>query len=1365
MKDKDLSAMLPTHRCHNTKKTQTGKTKEQLINELTEMRQRIADLESGKIKHKKVERELKNSEEKLRNFIDSSTVGIWCFRVKNPVDITLPEDKMLNKFFKSKCVECNETYAKMMGTIKSEILGIQLSEVMPDNPENREYLKTFIHNGFQISGGISHEIDKNGEEKYFSNSMTATIKNGKLIEAWGTQTDITELKRAEEELKAINKELTMLSQTVKSMKECVSVTNKDHKIIFINKTFLETYGFKENEILGKTINLIFSPSNPKNLKEKIRSSTMKGSWKGELLNVRKDGTEFPIELSTSILKDDKGNTIAYIGISSDITERKQAEETLHKSEERFRSIVENSHDGIIIIDDDYKFLYVNDEFCKILDRPRTEIIGKDFREFLDGESLTLVTDYYIRRQKGEDVPPRYEFNIVRPNGISRRVEISSTIIKDSKGRIKSVAQLLDITERKKAEEALRNSERDYRELFENMMDGLVVHKLIVDKNGKPVDYILEKVNSATERILSWKREDIEGKRATEVYGRDTPFIERYARVAQTGEAEYFIDYYPRFGRWYEITSFCPKIGHFANIFRDITERKRAEIIQKSLYQIATSVHATKSMGELSRIIQLELGKVLDTTNFFIALYNKEEEKISLPYFADEKDHFETFPAGKTCTAYVIKNEKSLLAKQKKLKELIKSGKVEVVGTLSKVWLGVPLKVENEVVGALVVQSYTDENAYNEKDLELLEFVSSQIGLSIEHKRSDEKVQESEEKYRLLVESINDGIVISQRDKFIFFNKQFSEMLGYTYDELFMKDYRDIYTEKSVEILMERKRLRDRGKYVPSRYETVFKKKDGTTIDVEANVTIIEYKGDKATFAVIRNITKRKKSEKAIRDSEANFKSLAQNAFDSIAINNEDGDYVYVNRRSAELTGYSIKELLKLNLKDLTPHSNTEKVLNRSKRRIRIKGKPIDNFFEATLLRKDGVELPIEVTATRTIWQGKPADMVFFRDITERKKLEEEALKSQKLESIGILAGGIAHDFNNILTAIFGNITLAKMYAKPEDKVYDRLVRAEKASMRAKDLTQRLLTFSNGGAPVKEIASVVNLLKESATFALTGSNVICKFAIPHDIRQVEIDRGQISQVINNLVINADQAMPDGGTIVINVENINIGKESTLFLNAGKYVKINIEDQGIGISEKYLNKIFDPYFTTKTKGSGLGLATVFSIIKNHDGLITVDSKLGVGTKFSIYLPASTKKALEEGKREGKPLTGKGRILLMDDDELLREVAGKMIENLGYEIEFAKDGNETISLYKNTLKSSIPFDAVIMDLTIPGGMGGKYAIKKLLKIDPDAKAIVSSGYYNDPIMSEFEKYGFVGVVAKPYKIEELGEALYKVVMESKE
>ncbi len=396
-------------------------------------------------------------------------------------------------------------------------------------------------------------------------------------------------------------------------------------------------------------------------------------------------------------------------------------------------------------------------------------------------------------------------------------------------------------------------------------------------------------------------------------------------------------------------------------------------------------------------------------------------------------------------------------------------------------------------------------------------------------------------------------------------------------------------------------------------------------------------------------------------------------------------------------------------------------------------------------------------------EEEEALVVSLKDITERKILEKETLKVQKLESTGILAGGIAHDFNNILTIILGNITLAKMYAKPEDKVYDKLGKAENACMRAKDLTQRLLTFSKGGAPVMETASIVNLIKESANFALTGSNVACKFSTPDDLWQVEIDKGQINQVINNLVINADQAMPEGGTLSIIAENVKIGKDNTLLLKPGKYVKITVEDQGIGIPEKHLNKIFDPYFTTKTIGSGLGLATTYSIIKNHGGLITVDSELGVGSKFFVYLPASLKKAIERGKEGEKLLTGKGRILIMDDDELLREVAGDIIKQLGYKTEFAKDGNEAIDLYKNAMDSNKTFDVVIMDLTIPGGMGGKVAVKELLKIDPNAKAIVSSGYSNDPIMSEFEKYGFVGVVAKPYKIEEMGKVLHKVVMES--
>lgn len=390
------------------------------------------------------------------------------------------------------------------------------------------------------------------------------------------------------------------------------------------------------------------------------------------------------------------------------------------------------------------------------------------------------------------------------------------------------------------------------------------------------------------------------------------------------------------------------------------------------------------------------------------------------------------------------------------------------------------------------------------------------------------------------------------------------------------------------------------------------------------------------------------------------------------------------------------------------------------------------------------------------------------DITDRKKMEAELLKAQKLESIGVLAGGIAHDFNNILTAILLNISLAKMKVDPEDEIFKNLDEAEKASLRAKDLTQQLLTFSRGGAPIKKTASIAELVKDSANFALRGSNVRCEFSIPEDLWVVEVDEGQMSQVIHNLILNAQQAMPEGGVIKVTAENKMVGPEGGqgLPLPMGPYIKLSISDQGTGIPTEHLPKIFDPYFTTKQKGSGLGLATTYSIIKKHDGYIGVESKLGVGTTFYIYLPASQKKTpLHKDSTKAGIETysemSKKRILVMDDEEILREVISQILEQMGYEVELSRDGVEAIELYKKAMELHQPFEVVIMDLTIPGGMGGKETLRRLLEINPQVKAIVSSGYSNDPIMAEYKQYGFRGVIAKPYKIEELSQTLQKVIM----
>ena len=377
------------------------------------------------------------------------------------------------------------------------------------------------------------------------------------------------------------------------------------------------------------------------------------------------------------------------------------------------------------------------------------------------------------------------------------------------------------------------------------------------------------------------------------------------------------------------------------------------------------------------------------------------------------------------------------------------------------------------------------------------------------------------------------------------------------------------------------------------------------------------------------------------------------------------------------------------------------------------------------------------------------------DITE----EAEMARSEKLDSIGVLAGGIAHDFNNLLTAIFGNITLAKMYANREGEVYKRLEESEKAALRAKDLTQQLLTYSKGGAPVKTMISIRELVTESAGFALMGSNVKCEFSIPDDLWPVEADEGQLSQAVNNLIINAAHAMPEGGTIQLHCRNMG-GDPNDPTPARGNHVSISIMDQGIGIPKEHLPKIFDPYFTTKRKGSGLGLSTTYSIIKNHGGHLEVESELGIGTTFHIYLPPAAAGNPSSKVEEDLFVPGKGKILVMDDEEAVLDVAREMLESFGYSVTVACDGAEAIAIYRQAMASGEPLDSVLMDLTVPGGMGGQEAIKKLLEIDPDVKAIVCSGYSNDLIMSSYRDYGFRGVIRKPYSLKQLSDTISDVL-----
>jgi two-component system, cell cycle sensor histidine kinase and response regulator CckA len=412
-------------------------------------------------------------------------------------------------------------------------------------------------------------------------------------------------------------------------------------------------------------------------------------------------------------------------------------------------------------------------------------------------------------------------------------------------------------------------------------------------------------------------------------------------------------------------------------------------------------------------------------------------------------------------------------------------------------------------------------------------------------------------------------------------------------------------------------------------------------------------------------------------------------------------------------------------------------------------------------RKDGTTFPVEVNVKHIRVNDREFAVAVIRDISERKRMEQELQKAQKLESIGLLAGGIAHDFNNILTAIIGNITLARMFLPPGEKAADRLAVAEQASMRARGLSQQLLTFARGGAPITATTAVPHLVREAAGLVVRGSLVRAEYVFPAGLRLVEADESQLNQAISNLALNAVQAMPEGGILTVAAANESLPPENTMGLPAGDYVRLDIMDQGIGIPGEIQERIFDPYFTTKDGGSGLGLAISFSIVKRHGGTITVESAPGTGSTFSIFLPASkNSKSDPPAESPGEIVKGSGRILVMDDEEPVREVASEMLRSLGYRVETVRDGAEAVTAYRQALAAGEPFDAVITDLTVPAGMGGKETVRRLLEIDPQAKVIVSSGYGTDPIMSDYAEYGFTEIMPKPYRLADLSKTLQEVL-----
>ena len=628
-----------------------------------------------------------------------------------------------------------------------------------------------------------------------------------------------------------------------------------------------------------------------------------------------------------------------------------------------------------------------------------------------------------------------------------------------------------------------------------------------------------------------------------------------------------------------------------------------------------------------------------------------------------------------------------------------------------------------------------------------------------------ELEGTEKEYRSFLDNSVMGIFRSTpAGRLLLANRALAHMHGFGSPEEMVKAVTDLGGQLYVHREDREKLLELLKKENPEKFEAEFYRKDGGTMWISTTVRAVRNEKGEVLFyeGTSEDITERKRAEEELRQSEAKYRTLLESINDGVFIVDSEGRFTFVNdliversgRPRESFMGRDFLEVIQPEYRDLAKKN-----------------------FEADL--RGEIHPPYEVALNypnssrhgrwieinrKPLWDGDRVVGVIgvSRDITARRQMEEELLRNRALESLGTLAGGIAHDFNNLLMAVTGYISIAKIALPADSEEFKFLTEAERISLAGKELTQKLIAFSRGGTSIRTKVALNPLIDYVSRIALSGANVECAFSLSDSLFPVEADETQIGQVIHNVVANAREAMPEGGSVHIASSNVTVPGKEDVALPAGDYAKISVEDYGIGIKEEDLPKIFDPYFTTKgmgpTKGMGLGLAIAYSTVKKHNGHITVESAPGKGTTVNIYLPAR-KETRAQATVEELSQPARKKVLFMDDDENVRNIAGKLISLLGYEVVLAKTGNEAVDLFGLARNSGEPFDAVILDLTVRGGMGGKEAFERLQSTDP-VNAIISSGYADDPVISNYLEYGFKGAMTKPYRIEELKEMLESVL-----